>query len=120
MSSTLQTAKINTIRILNSRHLMSLFILAALMVTLVTIFNFAVDRPAAKSLNEEAYRIHRQGEWVSVPIRVDNAEAYRLHRQGEWASVAIPVVDLTAYHLSERTLVVPNAGLACVSPVDCR
>jgi hypothetical protein len=130
MSSTLQTPKINTIRILNESNLMSLFVLAALMVTLLAIFNYAVDRPAAKSINAEAYMIHRQGEWVSVPIPVNsaeayqifrrgevtspvsNAEAYLIHRQGEWTSVAIPAVDLTAYQQSERTLVDPKAGLA--------
>jgi hypothetical protein len=130
MSSTAQTPKISTIRLLNDRNLMSLFILAALVVTLMVIFTSAVDRPAANSFNDQAYMIHRQGEWVSVPIPVDSAEAYRIyrqgevtspvsnaeayliHRQGEWASVAMPVVDLTAYHLSERTLVDPNAGLA--------
>jgi hypothetical protein len=130
MSSILQTPKTSIIRLLNDRNLMSLFILAALVVTLMVIFTSAVDRPAANSINDQAYMIHRQGEWVSVPIPVDSAEAYRIyhqeevtspvtnaeayliHRQGEWASVAIPAVDLTVYHLSERTLVDPNAGLA--------
>jgi hypothetical protein len=130
MSSTLQTPKISTIRLLNDRNLMSQFILAALAVTFMVIFTYAVDRSAANSINDQAYMIHRQGEWVSVPISIDSAEAYRIyrqgevtspvsnaeayliHRQGEWASVALPVVALTAYHLSERTLVDPNAGLA--------
>jgi hypothetical protein len=130
MSSTLQTPKINTLRLFNDRNLMSQFILAALVVTLMVIFTVAVNRPMANSLNDQAYMIHRQGEWISVPIPVDaaeayriyrqgevtspvtNAEAYLIHRQGEWASVAVPAVDLTAYHLSERTLVDPNAGLA--------
>jgi hypothetical protein len=130
MSSTIQTPKISIIRLLNDRTLMSLFILAALVVTLMVIFTSAMERPTAISINDQAYMIHRQGEWVSVPIPVDSAEAYRIyrqgevtspvsnaeayliHRQGEWASVAMPAVDLTAYHLSERTLVDPNAGLA--------
>jgi hypothetical protein len=112
MSSTLQTPKISTIRLLNDRNLMSLFVLAALVVALMIIFTNSVDRPVANSLNEQAYMIHRQGEWVSVPIPVDMAEAYRIYHQSEWASVSIAPVDLSAYHLSERTLIDPNAGLA--------
>jgi hypothetical protein len=129
MSSTVQTPKINTVRILSDRNLLSLFILAAFIVTLTAMFAYAVDRPAANLKNAEAYLIHRQGEWVSVPIPVDSAEAYRIyrqgevtspvsnaeayliHRQGEWASVPMPAVDLTAYYLSERTLIDPNVGL---------
>jgi hypothetical protein len=111
MSSTLQTPKINTLRILSDRNWISLIVLAALMMTVLAVFVYAADRPIAKSISDQAYMIHRQGEWVSVPIPVDSAEAYLIHRQGEWASVAIPAVDLTAYHQSERTLVDPNAGL---------
>jgi hypothetical protein len=130
MSSAVQTPKINTIRTLSDRNLISLFVLAAVLTTFTIVFAGAVDRQAAESTNAEAYMIHRQGEWVSVPIPVDSAEAYRIyrqgevtspvsnaeayliHRQGEWASVAMPVVDLAAYHLSERTFVDPQAGLA--------
>lgn len=130
MSTISAINKVNSRSVLNNRNLMSLFILAALVVTLMVIFTYAVDRPTASSINNQAYMIHRQGEWASVPIPVDSAEAYRIyrqgevtspvsnaeayliHRQGEWASVPVPAVDLTAYHLSERTLVDPNAGLA--------
>src|SRR5215212_5708342 len=83
MSSTVHAPKINTVRTLNDRNLMSLFVLAALIVTLVVSFTYAADRPAAESINYEAYMIHRQGEWLSVPIPVDNAEAYRIFRRGE-------------------------------------
>ncbi|HEX9386279.1 MAG TPA: hypothetical protein VF918_08160 [Anaerolineales bacterium] len=107
MSSTIQTPKISTIRLLNDRNLMGLFILAALVVTLMVIFTYAVDRPAVKSIYGEGYMIYRQSEWASVPIPVDMAEAYRIYRQSERASVAIPTVDLNAamyiYHKSERT-----------------
>jgi hypothetical protein len=112
MSSTVQTPKINTVRTLCDRNLLSLFILAALVVTLTAIFAHTVDHQAANSINDQAYMIHRQGEWVSVPIPADMAEAYRIYHQSEWASVAMPSVDLTAYYQSERTLVDPNAGLA--------
>lgn len=112
MSSTLQTPKINTIRLLNDRNLMSLFVLAALVVTLMLIFTYAADRPVANSINDQAYIIHRQGEWISVPIPVDMAEAYHIYHQSEWASVPIPAVDLTAYFQSEHTLVDPNAFMA--------
>ena len=127
MSSTVQTPKISTIRLLNDRTLMSLFILAALMVTLIVIFTSVVDRPAAKSIYGEGYMIYRQSEWAWVPIPVDMAEAYRIYHQSERASVPIPTVDLNAamyiYHKSERNLIDPQAerpGLACGSPVDCR
>lgn len=110
MSSTVQTPKINTIRILNNRNLMSLFVLAALVVTLMVIFTSVVDRPAAKSIYGEGYMIYRQSEWAWVLIPVDMAEAYRIYHQSERASVPIPTVDPQA----------ETPGLACGSPVDCR
>jgi hypothetical protein len=119
MSSISVTPKLKTLSILNNRNVI-LIILAALVSTLVVLSAISVNSRAAKAFDYNAYLLHRQGEWVSVPIPVDSAEAYIIHRQGEWDSVAIPAVDLTAYHQSERTLVVPKAGLACVSPVDCR
>jgi hypothetical protein len=114
---------------MSNRRLMA-FVGSALVAILVAIGIAANASPAANAFDYNAYMLHRQGEWVSVPIPVDiaeayriyrqgevtspvsNAEAYLIHRQGEWASVAISPVDLTAYYLSERTLVDPNAGLA--------
>ena len=64
---------------------------------------------ASPVTNAEAYQLFRQSEVASVP-NLTNAEAYHLFRIGEWASVSIPTVDLSAYHLSERTLIDPNAG----------
>ena len=126
MSSTVQTPKISTIRLLNNGNLMSLFILAALVVTLIVIFTFAVDRPAANSIHDQAYMTYRQGEWISAPVSSaeayqifrrgevaspgNPAEAYRIFRLGEWASSSDSAADLAAYHLSERTLVDPQAG----------
>jgi len=106
MSSISVTPKIKTLSILNNRNVI-LIILAALVVTLMVIFTYAVDRPAVKSIYGEGYMIYRQSEWASVPIPVNMVEAYHIYRQSESASVAIPTVDVNAamyiYHKSERT-----------------
>jgi hypothetical protein len=98
MSSISVISKIKTLNTLNNRNVI-LIILAALVSTLVVLSAISVNSRAAKAFDYNAYL---------------------LHRQGEWASVAIPAVDLTAYYQSERTMVIPSAGLACISPVDCR
>ena len=151
MSTISQTPKVNTVRTLNLRN-MNLPIAAALILVVAAIFAVTLA-PAAKPIDHSAYMLYRQGEWLSVPIRVSNAEAYQIFRQaevsspvsnaeaykifrqgevasapiltnaeayqifrlGEWASVNTPEtssLDLTAYHLSERTLVDAEAGLA--------
>jgi len=126
MSSVLQTPKIKTVRTLSNRNLNLLVVAALIVITLLVAFTSAVDFPAARAVDYNAYLIHRQGEWLSVPIRLSNAEAYQIFRRGEvasvpvltnseayhlfrlgeWASVNIPeiaVVDMTTYHRSERT-----------------
>ena len=120
-------SKINTLRTFTALHL-SLLIAAALIVTLIIAAAGALTSPSAKPIDYNAYMLYRQGEWISVPIRVSNAEAYQVFRRGEVESpvsaaeayrlfrlsewTAIPAVDLTGYHLSERTLTDPNAGLS--------
>lgn len=111
MSTISQTPNIKTTRLIDPR-IQSLLLAAAVLAMLAVIFfNIAVSSEAV-SLNDNAYRLYRQGEWVSVPYTP--AQAYQIFRQGEWASAGIPVTagDLSAYHLSERTLVVAQAGLA--------
>jgi len=131
MSTISQTPKVNTARSLNNRNL-NLFIVATLVVALVVIITGVAGSPAAKPIDHSAYMLYRQGEWLSIPIPVNNAEAYQIFRRGEvasplsnleayhlfrlgeWASVNIPTiaVDMTTYHLSERTLTDPNAGFS--------
>lgn len=132
MSTISQAPKTNTARTLNIRNL-NLLVVAALIVAVVVFFTSVAGSPAAKPADHSAYMLYRQGEWLSVPITVSNAEAYQIFRRGEvasplsnaeayelfrlgeWASVNVPpaiAVDMTAYHLSERTLVDANAGLA--------
>jgi hypothetical protein len=123
MSTISQAPKINTARNLNNRNL-NLLVVAALVVTFVVIVTSIAGSPAAKPMDHGAYTLYRQGEWVSVPIRLSNAEAYQIFRRGEvasplsnaeayhlfrlgeWASANIPamIVDMAAYHLSERTM----------------
>jgi len=130
MSTISQAPKINTARNLNNRNL-NLIVVAALVVTFVVMVTSLAGSPAAQPMDHSAYKLYRQSEWVSVPIRssnaeayqifrsgevaspVSNAEAYHLFRLGEWASVNIPAtaLDTSAYHQSERTLTDPNVGL---------
>ena len=130
MSTISQAPKVNTARRLNIRNL-NLLIAAALVLAVAAIFA-STAAPAAQPVDRSAYMLYRQGEWLSVPIAVNNAEAYQvfrngevtsplsnieayqLFRLGEWASVHTPTiaVDLTTYHLSERTLLDAKAGFA--------
>jgi hypothetical protein len=104
-----------------------LIVLAALAALIVVLALALKTDPAATSFDYKAYMLHRQGEWVSVPVTysaeayrifrsgevvspVSNAQAYQLYRQGEWASVMHPAADLSAYHLSERTFVEAPSG----------
>jgi hypothetical protein len=89
MSAISQTLKVSTARILNIRNL-NLLVVAALVVAIATLFAGTAS-PEAKPFDQNAYM---------------------LHRQGEWASVNIPTVDMRAYHLSERTLIDPNIGFS--------
>jgi hypothetical protein len=125
MSSISVTQKSKTISILDNRNI-GLIILAALVTMLMAVVAVSAASPATQPFDYNAYMLHRQGEWVSVPVSsadayqifrsgevaspVNNAEAYRIFRQGEWA--AVPASDLSAYLQSERTLVDPTAGLA--------
>ena len=130
MSTISQTPKVNTARTLHIRPV-NLLIIAALVLGVVVIVANA-STPAARPIDNSAYMLYRQGEWLSVPIRLSNAEAYQIFRRGEvasplshaeayhlfrlgeWVSVNIPniAVDMTAYHLSERTLVDAVTGPA--------
>lgn len=131
MSTISQAPKTNTASTLNIRNA-SLLVVAALIVAVVVFFTSVAGSPTAAPVDNSAYLLYRQGEWLSVPIPVNNAEAYqifrsgevtspltnaeayRLFRLGEWASMNVPAitVDMTAYHLSERTLVDADAGFA--------
>lgn len=93
MSTVSQTPKIKTARTLNVRNA-NLLVIAALVVAIVVFFTSVAGSPAAKPIDHSAYMLYRQGEWLSVPIP---------------PSVAI---DMNAYHLSERTLIDPQAGMA--------
>lgn len=125
MSSITVTHKTKTLSILDNRNL-SLVILAALVGMLVTVVAVSAGSPAAEPFDHNAYRLYRQGEWVSVPVSSaqayqifrhgevaspgNPAEAYRIFRVGEWA--VADAIDLSAYQQSERTLLDPNARLA--------
>ena len=127
MSTISVAQKSKSLNILDNRNI-SLMILAALVTVLVAVVTISVASSASKAFDLNAYKLYRQGEWLSAPVSnaeayqifrlgevtspMSNADAYMLYRQGEWNSVAIPAVDLSAYQLSERTLIDPNAGLS--------
>ena len=113
MSTISQTPKMNTARTLNINNI-NLFIIAALLVTFIVIFNAVAGSSAAKSVDHTAYMLYRQGEWLSAPIgnqiayqifrrgevvsSVSNAEAYQTFRKGE--TVSVPnLTNAEAYHL---------------------
>jgi hypothetical protein len=119
MSTISQTPSIKTTRLFDNR-IQFLLLAAAVIAMLAVIFiNVVVSRDAA-SLGANAYRLYRQGEWVSVPFTpaqayqifrkgevassVSSNEAYQIYRQGEWTSTTSSA-DLSTYHLSERTSV---------------
>ena len=128
MSTISQTPSIKTSRLIDPR-IQSLLLAATVIAMLAVIFINLPLSQSALSMEANAYRLYRQGEWASVPFTpaqayqifrrgevtspVSSAEAYRIYHQSEWASAGIPVTagDLSAYHLSERTLIDPQAGL---------
>jgi hypothetical protein len=123
MSTISQTPGIKTTRLFDNQ-IQFLLGAAAVIAMLAAIFINMVSRDAA-SLGANAYRLYRQGEWVSVPFTPEQAyqvfrlgevassstEAYQIYRQGEWASNSASSY-LSTYQLSERTRVDPQAGLA--------
>ena len=129
MSTISQTPTIKTTRLFDTRTQFMLLAVAVIALLAVIFINLPLSQSVV-SVDTNAYRLYRQGEWASVPFTpaqgyqifrrgevaspVSSAEAYRIYRQGEWASAGIPVTagDLSAYHISERTLIEPQAGLA--------
>jgi hypothetical protein len=129
MSTISQTPRIKTSRLFDNR-IQFVLLAVAVIAMLAVIFINLPHSQVAVSVEANAYRLYRQGEWTSVPFTpaqayqifrrgevappVSHAEAYRIYRQGEWASASTPVTagDLSAYHISERTLVDSQAGLA--------
>jgi hypothetical protein len=128
MSTISQTHNMKNVRLIDNR-VQTLLLGAAVIAILAVIFVNVAFSSAAVSMNDNAYRLYRQGEWAFVPFTpaqayqifrrgevaspVSSAEAYQIYRQGEWASASIPVTagDLSAYHLSERTMVKALSGL---------
>ena len=106
MSTISQTPKMSTARNLNISNV-KLFIIAALLVTFIAIFNTVAGSPAAKPTDHSAYISYRRGEWASVSIPVVDLSAYRLSER----TMIDPNAGLTMFHLSERTLTDPQAGL---------
>ena len=104
MSTISQTPKINNARTLKVLNV-NLLVIAALLVTIITIFNAVSGSPAAKPMDHGAYMFYRQGEWLSVPI--SNQAAYEIFRRGE---VVSPVSNVEAYQLFRQGEVasVPN------------
>ena len=104
MSTISQTPKMNTARTLNINNI-NLFIIAALLVTFIVIFNAVAGSSAAKSVDHTAYMLYRQGEWLSAPI--GNQAAYQIFRRGE---VVSPVSNVEAYQTFRQGEVgsVPN------------
>ena len=104
MSTISQTPKINTARNLNI-NIVNLFVIAALLVTFIAIFNAVAGSPAAKLADHTAYMLYRQGEWLSVPI--SNQAGYQIFRRGE---VVSPVSNVEAYQTFRQGEVesVPN------------
>ena len=107
MSTILQTTKVNTPRTLNRRYL-NLLMAGVLIVTLAAIFTGMAGSPAAGPMDNSAYMIYRQGEWISVPIHVRSAEAYHLSER----TLVDPQAGLPIYLLSERTLIDPRVDVA--------
>ena len=127
MSTISAINKVNSHTVLNNRNRVR--VAAALLVLMLTVIAaVSVTSPAANPFDTSAYRLYRQGEWVSAPVSnaeayqifrsgevtspLSSAEAYQLFRQGEWTSVEAAAADLSTYHLSERALIDPNAGMA--------
>jgi hypothetical protein len=127
MSSITLTQKSKPPIVLTGRNTI-LIVLAVLVAILAVLAAAPKSAPAATAFDHSAYMLHRQGEWVSVPLTnsaeayqifrhgevdapVSNAQAYQLYRQGEWVSAGIRAADLSAYRLSERTLVGMQSGL---------
>ena len=104
MSTISQTPKINNARTLNVLNV-NLLIVAALLVTIIAIFNAVAGSPAAKPMDQSAYMLYRQGEWLSVPM--SNQAAYQIFRRGE---VASSVSNAEAYQTFRKGEVVsvPN------------
>ena len=126
MSTISQTPNIKTTRLFDNQIQFVLLAATVIAMLAVIFFNVVVSRNAA-SLNANAYRLYRQGEWVSVPFTpaqayqifregevassVSNTEAYQIFRQGEWTSTPSSA-DMSTYHLSERTMVNTQADLS--------
>lgn len=126
MSTISQTPNIKTPRLFDNRIHFVLLAAAVIAMLAVIFINVVVSRDAA-SLGANAYRLYREGEWVSVPLTpaqayqifrrgevaspVNNVQSYQIYRQGEWASTASST-DMSTYHLSERTMVDTQADLS--------
>lgn len=107
MSTVSQTKKINTVRTPGIRN-STLFIVAALALAVIVVYaNAVASRALMKPVDNSAYMLYRQGEWLSVPIPVSNLEAYQIFRQGE---VTSPVTNAQAYQIF-------RAGETASSPV---
>lgn len=104
MSTISQTPKMSTTRTLKINSV-NLFVVAALLVTIIAIFNAVAGSPAAKPTDNSAYMLYRKGEWLSVPV--SNQVAYQIFRRGEIAS---PVSNVEAYQTFRKGEVVsvPN------------
>jgi hypothetical protein len=93
MSTITAINKVNSHGALNNRNLI-LIAVGLLVLMLTVIAAVSMTSPAAKPFDDTAYRLYRQGEWVSVPV--SNAEAYQIFRRGE---VASPVSHAEAYQI---------------------
>lgn len=124
MSTISQTPRIKTTGLFDNRIQFLLGAAAVIAMLAVIFISIVVSRDGA-SLGANAYRLYRQGEWVSVPftpaqayqifrlgeVASSSTEAYRIYRQGEWASNSTSA-DMSTYHLSERTMVNTQADLS--------
>ena len=100
MSTISQTPKMSTARTLNINNV-NWFIVAALLVTVIAIFNAVARSSTANTTDHSAYMFYRQGEWLSVPI--SNEVAYQIFRRRE---VASPVTTAEAYQMFRKGEVV--------------
>lgn len=104
MSTISQTPKITNARTSNVFNV-NLLVVAALLVTIIAIFNAVAGSPAARPMDHSAYMLYRQSEWLSVPV--SDQTAYQIFRRGE---VAWTVSDTEAYQTfrNGEVVSVPN------------
>lgn len=96
---------------LNQNRSLNLFIVVGITVALIAAI--VISSPAAVEVpTVPQYAAEDQSQNAFAPL---SADAFPEYRQSEWGLAVVPVTGdsgMETYHLSERTMVDPNAGLA--------